>query len=386
MTSPPRLARALNIDDLARLARRNLPAGLYEYIARGAEDEITLRENSDSIKRVLFRQRVGVDVSKRDISTTLFGVRQAMPVGIAVTGLAALLAYDGERSLARAAAAAGVPYTIGSSNFTAQADLKSICGDLLWRQIYPPRRRALLDHHLGLTRELGIRVLVLTLDSPVTGNREYMQRSGFQPGGIGLHALGQMLAAPRWTLGTLLRYFLNGGLPEFADMPEGERRFWNGTFSWAAIADDFSWNDLRSLRRQWRDILVVKGVSTAEDARIAAECGVDGVIVSNHGGRSLDGCVPSMQALPEILDAVAPKVTVIVDGGFRRGADVLKAISMGASSVMVGRATLFGLAAGGQAGVARALTILREEMDRAMALVGGCTLADLSRDLLAWKS
>jgi isopentenyl diphosphate isomerase/L-lactate dehydrogenase-like FMN-dependent dehydrogenase len=386
MTSRQRVSRALNIDDLEKLARKSLPLGLYEYIARGAEDEITLRENSDSIKRVLFRPRVGVDVSQRDMSTTLFGVRQTMPVGLAVTGLAALLSYDGERSLARAAVAAGVPFTIGSSNFTAQADLKSICGDLLWRQIYPPKRRDLLDHHLALTRELGIRVLMITLDSPVTGNREYMQRSGFQPGGVTLRTVGQMLAAPRWCLGTLLRYVLHGGFPEIADMPAGERRFWNGTFSWAGTADDFSWDDLRAVRRRWDGVLIAKGVSTAEDARIAADCGVDGVIVSNHGGRSLDGCVPSMQALPEILDAVAPKVTVIVDGGFRRGADVLKALAMGASGVMVGRATLFGLAAGGQAGVARALAILRAEIDRAMALVGARRLSDLSRDHLLWKN
>ena len=386
MRSRHRVSRALNIDDLATLAKRNLPAGLYEYIARGAEDEITLRENSDSIKRVLFRQRVGVDVSQRDMSTTLFGVRQTMPLGLAVTGLAALLSYDGERSLARAAAAAGVPFTIGSSNFTAQADLKGICGDLLWRQIYPPKRRQLLDHHLAITRDLGIRVLIITMDSPVVGNREYMQRSGFIPGGVTPRTIGQILAAPRWTLGTLLRYFLNGGLPEFADMPQGERRFWNGTFSWAATADDFCWDDLKSIRRGWNGVLIAKGVSTAEDARKAAECGVDGVIVSNHGGRSLDGCVSSMQALPEIVDAVAPKVTVLVDGGFMRGADVLKALALGASSVMVGRATLFGLAAGGQVGVTRALEIFCAEIDRAMALVGVRRLADLSRSHLSWRN
>lgn len=378
-----RLSRAYNIDDLAAIARRKLPAGLYDYIDRGAEDEITLRENSESIKRVLFRQRVGIDVSGRDISTTLFGVKQSMPIGIAVTGLAGLLAYDGECELARAAAKARVPFTIGTSNFSAVADLRAICGEFLWRQIYPPKRRDLLEHQIRTAKEAGVRVLVVTMDSPVIGNREYMRRSGFIPGALSLGAWGEILGAPHWFFGTVLRYLLKGGLPQMAHMPAGETRFVGGSWSWTA--DDFTWDDVRQLRRRWSDVLVLKGLSAAEDAKIAAACGVDGIIVSNHGGRSLDGCVGSMHALPEIVDAVAPKVTVIVDGGFRRGADVLKAIAMGASAVMVGRSTLFGLAAGGEAGVTRALQIFHEEIDRALALVGCRNLSGLGRDHLEWR-
>jgi isopentenyl diphosphate isomerase/L-lactate dehydrogenase-like FMN-dependent dehydrogenase len=377
-----RVMRAHNIDDLAAMARRRLPSGIFDYIDRGAEDEVTLRENADSIKRVFLRPRVAVDVSRRDTSATIFGVRQSMPLGIAATGLASLVSYDGERQLARAAAAAGIPYTIGTSNFTAQADLKGICGDLLWRLIYPPKRRELLDHHLGVTREAGVKVLLVTLDSPVVGNREYLRRSGFQPNAMSIKAYLQMLMAPHWVFGTLLRYLMGGGLPEFADMPQGERRFLGGSFSWSNTADDFTWDDIRALRRNWKDVLVLKGLSTAEDAREAANCGVDGIIVSNHGGRSLDGCVPSFEALPEIVDAVAPKVTVLVDGGFRRGADVLKAIAAGAAGVMVGRAPLFGLAAAGEAGVARALDIFKEEISRAMALVGCNRLSELGRQHL----
>ncbi len=371
--------RAYNIGDLARIAKRKLPEGLYEFIDRGAEDEVTLRENRESIKRVFFRQRVGVDVSQRDFSTTLFGVKQSMPLGIGATGLASLLAYDGERQLARAAAKAGVPFTIGTSNFTAQADLKEICGDLLWRLVYPPADRRLLDHHVGMSRELGIKVLQVTMDSPVMGNREYIARSGFSPHQTNWRTLWQVLGAPHWLFGTLLPYMLKGGFPEIADMPEGERKFWGGTFSWANIAQDWTWEDMCQLRRKWDGALVAKGISTAEDARLAADCGVDGIIVSNHGGRSLDGCVPSFGALAEIVDAVAPKVTVIVDGGFTRGADVLKAIAMGASGVMVGRATLYGLVAGGEAGVSRALSIFRDEIDRALALVGCRDLSELGR-------
>jgi isopentenyl diphosphate isomerase/L-lactate dehydrogenase-like FMN-dependent dehydrogenase len=375
-----RLARAMNIDELGALARRRLPRGLFEYLDRGAEDEVTLRENAASIKRVFLRQRVAVDVSSRDCSTSVLGIRQAMPLGIAATGLASLIHHEGETKLATAAAAAGVPFTIGTSNFTSAAKLQEICGDLLWRLIYPNKRRELIDHHIARAREAGIRTIVITMDSAVTGNREYLRHSGFQPHGTNAGTVAQIIASPHWLFGTLLPYLLGGGFPEFADMPEGERRFWGGSFSWAALADDFTWDDVRAIRRSWKGNLVLKGLSTAEDARSAADCGVDGIIVSNHGGRMLDSCVPSFLALPEIVDAVAPKVTVMVDGGFKRGADVLKAIALGASSVFVGRATLYGLAAGGEPGVARALGIFREEIDRAMALLGCSAIADIGRE------
>ena len=368
---------ALNIDDLRVLARRRMPRGLFDFVDRGAEDETTLRGNSESLRRTYLRQRVGVDVSSRDLSTTLFGTRLAMPIGIAVTGLSGLINHDGERKLARAAAAAGVPFTIGSSNFTAQSDLKPICGDLLWRQIYPPRDRSLLDHHLAVSRENGVKVLVVTLDSPLVGKREYMQRSGWGPGIMHAGTYWDMVSHPYWLFGTLLPYLLSGGLPEIGDMPKGERRFWGGSHSYAVAAQDFSWDDFRDLRRRWDGVLVAKGISTAEDARLAVACGADGVIVSNHGGRSLDGCIPSFQALPEVVDAVAHQAAVIVDGGFRRGADVVKALAAGASLVMVGRATLHGLAAGGEAGAGRALAIFREEIDRTLALVGCRTVAEL---------
>ena len=238
--------KALNIDDLARIARRRMPRGLYDFVDRGSEDEVTLRENAASQKRVFVRQRVGVDISARDISTTLFGTRLAMPIGIAVTGLSGMLSFDGERKLARAAAAAGVPYTIGSSNFTAQADLKPILGDLLWRQVYPPKDAARLDHYIGVSKEQGVKVLQVTLDSPVVGKREYMQRSGWGPGIMHVGTFWDMLSHPAWLLGTLGRYLMAGGLPEVADMPAGERKFWGGSHSYAVAAQDFTWEDFRA--------------------------------------------------------------------------------------------------------------------------------------------
>lgn len=377
--------RAFNIDDLARIARKRLPAGLYEFIERGAEDEVTAKANYASIKRIFIKQRVGIDVSKRDLSTTLFGVKQSMPLGVGVTGMSGMLAYRGEYKLAQAAAAAGVPYTPGTANFAPLADLKRICGDLLWRQLYPPQDRSLLDHHIQVTREAGVRVLVITMDSPLAGNREYMYRNGFAPGMTNGRTYREMLVAPHWTFGTVVRYWLSGGLPQISDMPEGHRVFFGkGNTGLGRHAADFTWSDVKDLRRKWQDVLVIKGISTPEDARMAADCGVDGIIVSNHGGRSLDGCVPSMGALPAIVDAVAPKVTVMIDGGFKRGADILKAVAMGASAVMIGRATVFGLAAGGEAGASRALTILREEFSRALAMSGRRNVAELNRDILQY--
>ncbi|OYU34753.1 alpha-hydroxy acid oxidase [Novosphingobium sp. PASSN1] len=376
------LDQIYNIEDLARLARRRIPRGLFEFIDRGAEDEVTTRANEACLKDTFLRQRVGIDVSTRDLSVSLFGVRQNIPIGVGVTGLVGMLAYRGEFQIAQAAAAAGVPYTLGNANFASLAEVKAICGDLLWRQLYP-LQQPIMDHQIRIAKEAGVRVLVITMDSAMTGNREYMYRNGFAPRMMNAETWRQMLLSPRWLAGTVLRYKLNGGLPEIADLPEGQRAFFGKKASFAsAPVATFSWESLREVRRTWQDILVVKGISTAEDARTAADLGVDGIIVSNHGGRSLDGCIPSFAALPQIVDAVAPKVTVMVDGGFKRGADVLKAIAAGASCVWVGRATTYGLAAAGQAGVARALSMLESEFSRTMALMG-CTKVDqLNRDML----
>lgn len=374
--------RAYNIDDIAAIARRRLPNGLYEFIERGAEDEVTARANMEAIKRTLIRQRVGIDVSEPDISTTLFGVKQTMPIGVGVTGLVGILAYEGEYKIARAAASAGIPYTLGNANFAELAKCKEICGDLLWRQLYP-LRQPIMDHYVAQAKELGIRVLVITMDSAIHGNREYMYRNGFMPGMTNRTTYWQTLRRPSWFIGTILRYMLHGGLPKLPDMPaEHQIFFGKGNSMAGSPVASFSWDSLRELRKAWPGILVVKGISTSEDAVTAVGCGADGVIVSNHGGRSLDGCVPSFGALPGVVDAIGGRATVMVDGSFKRGADILKAIAVGASAVMVGRTTTFGLAAAGQAGVAKALDILSSETRRALALMGCTRLDQLDRNML----
>ena len=254
-----------------------------------------------------------------------------------------------------------------------------------WLLQSTPRTPELLEHHLSKAREVGVRVLVLTLDSPVHGNREYLMRNGLLPHQITKKGMLSVLRAPYWLFGTLLPYMLRDGMPRLEDMPEGHKTmFGKGNTGLSLPADYYSWDIVRDIRKRWPGKLVIKGISTGEDAVIAGQCGADGVIVSNHGGRSLDGCVPSMGALAEVVDAVGSTMTVMVDGGFKRGVDVLKAIAMGADAVMLGRATFYGLAAGGRPGVARALTIIRQEIDRSLALMGATRLDQLDRTFLRY--
>lgn len=373
---------AYNIHDLERMARKRLPRGLFEFISRGAEDETTLRDNLASVKQITLRQRVGVDVSGRDLSIELFGKRQSLPIVVGVTGLSGMVAFRGEVEIARAALRADIPYTVGSTSFTPLCDLPDERRDRLWVQIYPTKRRDVFDYQVSKASEAGAEILVITMDSAVASNREYMRHNGFNvPIRPSARTVFDTLLHPAWLFGTYFQYWRDG-MPRFANLPPGHGQLFkrDADVSGLEFGDDFSWSDVKDLRARWPGTLVLKGVSTAEDARIAADMGVDGLIVSNHGGRSLDGCVASITALPEVVDAVGARITVMVDGGFLRGTDIVKALAIGARAVMVGRGTLYGLAAGGRAGATRALTIYRDEISRALGLVGCRTIADLTRD------
>ncbi|KQX18583.1 MULTISPECIES: alpha-hydroxy acid oxidase [unclassified Sphingomonas] len=370
---------AYNIHDLERLARRRLPHGLFEFITRGAEDEITLHENLASLKRIFLRQRVGIDVSDRDLSIELFGQRLPLPIIVGVTGLSGMVHYRGEVEIARAALRAGVPYTVGSTSFTALADLPAERRDKLWCQIYPTKRRDVFDYQVEKAAEARAGALVITMDSAIASNREYMRHNGFNiPIKPTLRTVIDTLAHPGWLIGTYLRYWLEG-MPRFANLPPGHGQLFkkDADVTGLAFGEDFTWQDIAELRRRWPGPLVLKGISTREDAAIAADHGIDGIIVSNHGGRSLDGCVASIAALPEVVDAAGERLAVMVDGGFLRGSDIVKALAMGARAVMVGRGTLYGLAAAGYEGASRALFLYREEISRAMGLVGCRTVAAL---------
>jgi isopentenyl diphosphate isomerase/L-lactate dehydrogenase-like FMN-dependent dehydrogenase len=379
------LSECHNVEDLREVARARLPRGLFEFVDRGAEDESALRHNRDVFSRIRFKPRVLVGVSARRQDTTLFGKAQAMPITIAPTGTAGLMWYRGEIELARAAAQARIPFTLSTGSLTAMETVASEAGGTLWFQLYMLPDRATSHQLVERARKAGFEALVVTVDGVVPGNREYNLRNGFTlPFTITRRNAVDILRHPRWLAGVLGRYVATTGMPTYENYPgEVKRRLTAGPVGRSIVRNDgLNWDDLRALRRVWPHKLLVKGVLHSADATLAAECGADGVVVSNHGGRNLDGAISPLEALPAVLDAVGNRMTVLVDSGFRRGADVVKALAMGAHAVQIGRPALYGTAAGGQAGAARAIGIFRDEIDRVMAQLGCNEIGELSNGLL----
>lgn len=380
------LDRAYNVWDLRALARRRLPRGLFEFIDRGTEDEIALANNRAVFERIRFRPRTLVDVSRRSQQVTLFGRAHEMPIAIAPTGTAGLLWYQGEIALARAARAAGIPFTLATGSMTAMEKVAAEAGGTLWFQLYLWPDRSLSQKLVERARAAGYEALIVTVDGVVAGNREYNLRNGFTvPFTFTRRNVADVLAHPRWLLGVLARYLATTGMPRYENYPsEIKYRVTARPMGRSQMRNDsLDWNDLKALRRLWPGTLMVKGILHPQDAAAAADCGADAVIVSNHGGRNLDGAVSPIEVLPEVVEAVGHRITVLVDSGFRRGSDVVKALALGAKAVLIGRATLYGVAAGGEAGARRALALLREEIDRVMALIGARSVAELSPEFLA---
>src|SRR5262245_28449458 len=378
--------RAYSISDLRELARRRLPKGLFEFVDRGAEDEVTLRGNREAIERIKLKPRVLSDVSQRSQEIMLFGKLQKMPIAVAPTGAAGILWHEGEIALARAAAAAGIPFTLATASMTAMEKIPEQAGGTLWFQLYMYADRS-LSH--GLARRaaaLGYEALLVTVDSPVFANREYNLRNGFTiPLSFTLRNTLDVLSHPRWLSSVLLRYVLTTGLPLYANYPDEVRKRITAQPMGRALRlnDSLTWDDVRALRELWPGKLMLKGVLHPQDAATAARHGVDAVIVSNHGGRTVDGAIAPIEVLPDIVEAAGGRMTVIVDSGFRRGSDVIKALAVGAKAVLIGRSTLYGVAADGAPGAARALAIFRDEIERVLALLGCRTIAELNREYVA---
>jgi len=376
---------AYNLHDLRTLARRRLPRGVFEYIDRGVEDEVALRENREAFARVKLYPQVLRDVRGRSAASTLFGAPLAMPVAVAPTGSAGLVWYQGELELARAAAAADVPFTLATAAMTSMEALAEQVQGRLWFQLNMFVDRSISHAMVARAERLGFEALVLTADCSVTPNREYNERNGFGlPFRVSPRALADMALHPRWFGGVLLRYLLHGGLPRYENYPPELRtavtRF--STAKGAGRCEDLSWDDVRELRRLWPRRLIIKGILRCADAVRAAELGADAVIVSNHGGRTVDSTEAPISALPRIADAVGGRLTLLMDSGVRRGSDVLKALALGAQAVLVGRPTLYGTALGGAAGASAALGLLRAEIEREMGLLGLRSIAQVGPDLL----
>ncbi len=293
--------------------------------------------------------------------------------------------HEGEIALARAAKDAGIPFTLATGSMTAMEKVAAEAGGRLWFQLYMWPDKSMSHKLVDRARAAGYEALVVTVDGAVSGNREYNLRNGFTiPFTFTRKNVTDVLMHPRWLLGVLARYVMTTGMPRYENYPsEIKYKVTAAPMGRSQMKNDsLNWEDLKVLRKLWPGTLILKGLAHPQDAILAMDCGCDAVVVSNHGGRNLDGSMAPLEALPEVVDAVGKRIPVIVDGGFRRGSDVVKALALGASAVLIGRATLYGVAAGGYDGATRAIQLLREEISRVMALLGARSVDELGPELL----
>ena len=376
------VAEASTIEDLRALASARLPRAVFDFIDGGADDEVTLHWNAADFDSLALCPRVLVDVSKRDASSTILGNRSSLPLIVAPTGLASLAWPLADVVLAQAAHGAGVPFTISTSSSVRMEDIRRDAPDArLWFQVYLYKDRDLVLSLIARARAIDCESLVITVDVPLLGRRLRDRRNRFT---VPLRPTGRLIwdivRCPRWT-----GQILSNGVPRMQNFVGGQSAA--SVASLAALMTSnmdasVTWDLIGWVRDHWPGRLVLKGVLHAEDAERAVACGVDAIAVSNHGGRQLDSATSAIRALPEIISAVAGRTEVFVDGGIRRGSDIAKARALGANAVMVGRAGLYGVGAGGRAGADRALAILAEEFDRCLALVGCPVAAHLDQSWL----
>ena len=378
-----------NVADYREAARRRLPRFLFDYIDGGSYDEVTLAANIADFRAIGLRQRVLVDVGAIDTATTLFGRRYAMPVGLGPVGMGGFFARRGEVAAARAACAQGVPFSLSTLSIGSVEEVTAGCGQPIWFQFYMVRDRGFTRDMLARAEAAGVDTLIFTVDLPVPGARYRDARSG-QAGAKSFARSWRravaMAARPRWVwdVGVRGRPHTLGNLAATVGADTGLDDYW----AWVGRNFDPSvtWADLDDIRARWKGPLVLKGVLDADDARRAVRAGVDGIVVSNHGGRQLDGASSTIAALPAIVDAVGGDVTLLIDGGVRSGLDVVRALASGADGVLLGRAWAYALAARGQAGVAHMLGLVRAELLAAMAMTGCTAIADIDASVLAQPS
>jgi (S)-mandelate dehydrogenase len=375
-----RFGEAVNIEDLRMIARRRLPRFVFDYVDGGAEDERTLAANREAFARLKFRPRTLVDVGKRDVSARLLGAPSSLPAVVGPTALNGLYWRDGDLALARAASKAGVPFAMSTLAMSLAEDIAREAPGRLWLQAYVFRERPVTAAMMRRALEAGFECVVLTSDFPVPGKRERDIRTGLLPEQrFTLATKLDMLMHPRWFATVAARR------PRFVNVERELEpgRNVNAFVGHGMFDPSFCWEDLKRFRDQWPRKLLLKGVLRPDDAERAIAAGVDGLVLSNHGGRQLDGAVSGMDALPGVARAVGGRASILVDGGVRRGGDIAKAVALGAEGVLLGRAPVYGLAAGGEPGAARAIAILADELDRTLALTGCPAVAALGADLVA---
>ena len=378
-----RLRHILSLDDFERAARRHLPRPIFGYVAGAVENGATLRENRAAFDELGFIPRNVTDVSRRTTTTRLFDRDHAAPFGIAPMGISALSAYRGDLVQARAARDAGIPMMMSASSLIRMEEVAAECPDT-WFQAYLPGEPQRMTALLERVARAGFRTLVVTVDSQILSNREHNVRAGFStPLRPSLRLAWDGVTHPRWLLGTALRTLLRHGMPHFENN-YAER---GAPILARHVARDFggrdhlTWDHVRQVRQQWQGRMIVKGVMCLDDALLARDCGADGIVVSNHGGRQLDSTVSPLRVLPGIVSAV-DGMPVMVDSGFRRGTDVLKALALGARFVFVGRPFSYAAAVAGEAGVRHAIDLLADEVLRNMGMLGLNHLADIGPEKL----
>jgi L-lactate dehydrogenase (cytochrome) len=371
----------LNIEDLRRLAKRRLPRVVFDYIDGGAEDESTLRANCRVFESVTLRPRCAVATPVCDLRTRVLSAEVTMPLILAPVGSCRLMYPRGEEAAARAAGEAGIICALSTLSGCRLEDVAAASGGPMWYQLYLVGGRDCALGGIERARKAGFSALVVTIDTPVAGFRERDLRNGAKEllsGNLGamLPFVNQILVRPRW----LAAFLADGGLMKFQNVViPGKGPMLYADVTAALEQSVVTWEDLRWIRQAWNRPIVIKGIHTAEDARRAADIGADAVVVSNHGGRQLDGVAPTLRVLPEIVSAVGDRIEVLLDGGVRRGSDIVKALCLGARAVMAGRAYAYGLAAAGGAGVARAIEILHSDLVRTLKLLGCASVGELDR-------
>lgn len=374
--------RALSIEELRVVARRAVPNFVLEYVEGGSEDEQALAWNRSALDALRFVPNTLVNTRDRHQRIELFGQTSPSPLIIAPTGLNGMLRHHGDAALAQAAAGVGIPFTLSTVSNMRLEDVASRAGGRLWMQLYMIEDRAAARDIVRRADRAGYEALVFTTDANLFGHREWDKRNYRTPGQLTLPNLFDVARHPRW-MWDVLRH----GIPWFDNLvdflpPEAMSARTGVAYFPKLFVPNIDWDDVAWLRDAWPRKLIIKGILNPADAGKAAAAGCDGIVVTNHGGRQLDSCVSPVEVLPDIVSAVGDKMTVIVDSGFRRGDDVVKAVALGADAVMVGRAALYGLAAGGEAGVAHALNLLMAEIDRTLGQLGCRSLDEVHPGML----
>ena len=379
-----RLDHCYNIEDLRLAAMKRLPKGVFEYLDKGTEDQISLRNNRRAFEDLKLRNRVLADVSDVKMNSEIFGKPVSMPFAIAPTGIAGLCWYEGEFELAKAAAKAGVPFTLATGSNTSMEKVAKEAGGRLWFQLYMWREKELSYELVRRAADAGFEALVWTVDIGHGANREHNARNGFStPYKMNMRSTFDVLRHPEWLVTVLGKYLATTGMPTHENYPAKYKQSITGKHKIEKLvrADKVGWADVDKLREIWPGKLIIKGILHAEDAQQALQHGVDAIVVSNHGGRNMDSADATLDVLLEIVEAVGGKTSVIVDSGIRRGSDIVKCLGLGADLVLAGRPTLYGVGVGGQAGAEKALKILRDEMKRTMAYLGKQRVSELTKEI-----